>query len=80
MTDAQNLLEVSDLTKHYPVRSNILRRVVGKVYAVDGVSFTLGVGETLGLVGEFRLRQINGRAKHSTSGRAVRRHHPAGRS
>jgi oligopeptide/dipeptide ABC transporter ATP-binding protein len=52
MTDTRVLLEVSDLTKHYPVRSSILRRVVGKVYAVDGVSFTLGVGETLGLVGE----------------------------
>jgi oligopeptide/dipeptide ABC transporter ATP-binding protein len=52
MTNAQNLLEVSELTKHYPVRSNILRRVVGQVYAVDGVSFTLGAGETLGLVGE----------------------------
>jgi peptide/nickel transport system ATP-binding protein/oligopeptide transport system ATP-binding protein len=52
MTDPRVLLEVSDLTKHYPVRSSILRRVVGKVYAVDGVSFTLGVGETLGLVGE----------------------------
>ena len=52
MTDTRPLLEVSSLTKHYPVRSSILRRVVGKVYAVDGVSFTLGVGETLGLVGE----------------------------
>jgi oligopeptide/dipeptide ABC transporter ATP-binding protein len=52
MTDARVLLEVSDLTKHYPVRSGILRRSVGKVHAVDGVSFTLGVGETLGLVGE----------------------------
>ncbi len=52
MKSTQNFLEVSDLTKHYPVRSDILRRIVGKVYAVDGVSFTLGVGETLGLVGE----------------------------
>jgi peptide/nickel transport system ATP-binding protein/oligopeptide transport system ATP-binding protein len=52
MTDAPVLLEVSALTKHYPVRSSILRRAVGKVHAVDGVSFTLGVGETLGLVGE----------------------------
>jgi oligopeptide transport system ATP-binding protein len=52
MTDARVLLEVSDLTKHYPVRSGILRRKVGTVHAVDGVSFALGVGETLGLVGE----------------------------
>jgi oligopeptide/dipeptide ABC transporter ATP-binding protein len=52
MTDARPLLEVSDLIKHYPVRSGILRRNVGAVHAVDGVSFTVGVGETLGLVGE----------------------------
>jgi oligopeptide/dipeptide ABC transporter ATP-binding protein len=52
MTDARVLLEVSDLVKHYPVRGGVLRRVTGTVHAVDGVSFTLGVGETLGLVGE----------------------------
>src|SRR4051795_5527634 len=52
MTEAPALLEVSDLRKHYPVRSGILRRAVGTVYAVDGVSFKLGSGETLGLVGE----------------------------
>ena len=52
MTDARVLLEVSNLVKHYPVRGGILRRAVGTVHAVDGVSFTLGVGETLGLVGE----------------------------
>ena len=46
------MLEVSDLVKHYPVRSGILRRAVGTVHAVDGVSFAVGVGETLGLVGE----------------------------
>jgi oligopeptide transport system ATP-binding protein len=52
MTDAGTLLEVSGLTKHYPVRGGVLRRKVGTVHAVDGVSFTLGVAETLGLVGE----------------------------
>jgi len=52
MTESRALLEVSDLKKHYPVRSGILRRAVGTVHAVDGVSFALGIGETLGLVGE----------------------------
>jgi peptide/nickel transport system ATP-binding protein/oligopeptide transport system ATP-binding protein len=52
MTDARALLEITDLVKHYPVRGGILRRKVGTVHAVDGVSFTVGVGETLGLVGE----------------------------
>ena len=52
MTDAPSLLEVSNLVKHYPVRGGVLRRRVGTVHAVDGVSFTLGTGETLGLVGE----------------------------
>jgi peptide/nickel transport system ATP-binding protein/oligopeptide transport system ATP-binding protein len=52
MTDARALLEVSDLVKHYPVRGGILRRKVGTVHAVDGVSFSVGVAETLGLVGE----------------------------
>ena len=52
MTDTRPLLEVTDLVKHYPVRSGVLRRAVGTVHAVDGVSFSLRVGETLGLVGE----------------------------
>jgi peptide/nickel transport system ATP-binding protein len=52
MTEPRALLEVTDLVKHYPVRSGVLRRSVGTVHAVDGVSFALGVGETLGLVGE----------------------------
>src|SRR3954447_4768817 len=50
MTEA--LLEVTDLKKHYPVRAGVLRRQIGTVHAVDGVSFTVGVGETLGMVGE----------------------------
>jgi len=46
------VIEVVDLKKHYPVRKGLLRRAVGQVYAVDGVSFALAEGETLGLVGE----------------------------
>jgi oligopeptide transport system ATP-binding protein len=52
MTDAGPLLEVTDLVKHYAVRGGVLRRKVGTVHAVDGVSFSLATGETLGLVGE----------------------------
>ena len=52
MSDARPLLEVKDLVKHYAVRGGVLRRQIGTVHAVDGVSFSLGVGETLGLVGE----------------------------
>jgi oligopeptide transport system ATP-binding protein len=46
------LLEVTDLVKHYAVRGGVLRRRIGTVHAVDGVSFSLAAGETLGLVGE----------------------------
>jgi len=52
MTDAGLLLEVTDLVKHYAVRGGVLRRRIGTVHAVDGVSFSLSTGETLGLVGE----------------------------
>ena len=52
MTDTRPLLEVTDLVKHYAVRGGILRRRVGTVHAVDGVSFSVAKGETLGLVGE----------------------------
>jgi peptide/nickel transport system ATP-binding protein len=46
------LLEVLDLKKHFPVRAGLLSGVTGYVYAVDGVSFSIGKGETLSLVGE----------------------------
>jgi len=47
-----SLLEVSGLTKHFPVRRGMLGLSEGLVRAVDSVSFTLDVGATLGLVGE----------------------------
>lgn len=47
-----NLLTVRDLKTHFPVKDGIFQRVVGHVKAVDGVSFDLKLGETLGLVGE----------------------------
>ncbi|MGE5151061.1 MAG: ATP-binding cassette domain-containing protein, partial [Rhodospirillaceae bacterium] len=46
------LLEVTDLKKHFPIYRGVFSKVSGHVYAVDGVSFTIAKGETLGLVGE----------------------------
>ena len=48
----ESVLEVRDLQMHFPVRSSGLHRRTGYVHAVDGVSFELARGETLGLVGE----------------------------
>ncbi len=62
----ETLLEVKGLKVHFPVRSRIIRRVVGHIQAVDGVDLTVRTGETLGLVGE------SGSGK-STTGQAILR-------
>jgi len=49
---AAPLLEVKNLTKHFPIKRGLLSSVVGSVQAVTDVSFSVGAGETLGLVGE----------------------------
>jgi oligopeptide/dipeptide ABC transporter ATP-binding protein len=46
------VLAVRDLKKHFPIRHGLLQRAAGTVFAVDGVSFSINEGETLGLVGE----------------------------
>ena len=52
VSDKQNIVEVDDLKVHFPIRSGIFKTIAGSVKAVDGVSFEVRRGETLGLVGE----------------------------
>ena len=58
-----NLLEVKDLKVHFPVHGGLFMKKVGEVKAVDGVSFTLRPGETLGLVGESGCGAAESRAR-----------------
>ena len=46
------ILQVVDLKKHFPIRKGVLQRIAAKVHAVDGITFHVNAGETLGLVGE----------------------------
>ncbi len=52
MTAPPNVLEVENLKKHFPIRRGFLRKIVGAVKAVDGVSLTIERGQTLSLVGK----------------------------
>ncbi len=50
--DGGKLLEVRDLKTHFPIKAGLMQKVVGYVRAVDGISFSIDYGKTLGLVGE----------------------------
>ncbi|MDH5020138.1 ABC transporter ATP-binding protein [Halobacterium rubrum] len=71
-SEADAILSVRNLEKHYPVRSGLLRRVTGHVKAVDGVSFDVHEGETVGLVGE------SGCGKSTTATSLLRLEEPTG--
>ena len=52
MSDQEYLVRVEDLVMYFPIKRGVFQQTVGYVHAVDGVSFTIKEGETLGLVGE----------------------------
>ncbi len=64
MSDKEVILKVKDLVMYFPIKRGVFQRVVGQVHAVDGISFDIKKGETLGLVGE------SGCGK-STTGRTI---------
>ncbi|PNZ37529.1 ABC transporter ATP-binding protein [Staphylococcus lutrae] len=49
---SENVLEVKNLKQYYPIRGGVFQRKIGEVKAVDGISFTIKAGQTVGLVGE----------------------------
>ncbi len=69
-TDQKVLLEVKNLKKYFPIKSGFLKRTVGQVKAVNGISFQIKQGETLGLVGE------SGCGKTTTGRTIVRAYEP----
>ena len=51
-TEKEPLIRVENLKKYYPIRGGVITHTTGYVHSVDGVSFSIAEGETLGLVGE----------------------------
>ncbi len=74
---SEALVEVRDLVKHFPLtRGIVFQRQVGAVHAVDGVSFDVLRGETLGIVGETGCGKTHHRAPDHAAARADQRHDP----
>ena len=71
-SDAPEVMAVEDLRVHFPIRRGVLRRTVGQVRAVDGLTISIHAGETVGLVGE------SGSGKSTTGFAMLRLEHSAG--